>query len=180
MVAARFGNPASVELLINHTTGAEQAQVVNSEGKNALMLAVESWHYDDHRKNFFELLPYLQHSNLVKLLINHASGAEQAQVVNNEGENALMVAARFGNPASVELLINHASGAEQVKVVNSEGKNALMLAVEWGHHAVVKSLMNHPSGAEQARVVAKNGFNALMIAQKMGHNGIIKLLMPAT
>jgi ankyrin repeat protein len=80
-------------------------------------------------------------TEVVKYLIAHTSGTQQAMTVNKDGINALMIAAAHNRTEVVKLLIDHPSGTEQAKMVDMFGKNALMIANENdGHQAIVDLL----------------------------------------
>jgi ankyrin repeat protein len=115
-------------------------------------------------------------TEVVKLLMDHDSGTEQAKMVNKDGSNALMLAAHSGFTEVVKSLMDHDSGTEQAKMVNKDGWNALISAAQIRFTEVVKLLIEHASGKAQAEAVNSRGETALIIANRLGHHDIARLL----
>jgi ankyrin repeat protein len=125
----------------------------NSEGYNALHLAIRSGH-----------------DAVVKLLLE--KGAELESKDTNFGQTPLSLAAENGNDAVVKLLLE--KGAELESKNTKFGQTPLSLAAENGHDAVVKLLLE--KGAE---LEAKNTYSRtpLSLAAEKGHNAVVKLLL---
>jgi len=98
------GDTKSAESLLIINPGDELQSYAGSGGINLLMSVAIGGHAD-----------------IVKLLRNHASGAEQAKVFLDDGWNALMLAAQNNYAAAAKSLFEHVSGKAQAEAANSRG-----------------------------------------------------------
>uniref|UniRef100_A0A1X7U0K3 Uncharacterized protein n=1 Tax=Amphimedon queenslandica TaxID=400682 RepID=A0A1X7U0K3_AMPQE len=89
---------------------------------------------------------------------------------NNEGDTALIVAARKGNCDVVELLLK--KGADPSHS-NDYGYTALIVAAEGGHYDIVQLLLNNGADLSTADNL---GDTALVAAARVGHDEIVQLL----
>jgi hypothetical protein len=97
---------------------------------------------------------------------------KQINKTNENGNNALMIAAARGHVALVEILLD--KGAK-IDAINKEGRNALMFAAKSGNVEVVKMLLD--KGANINAVTNKDSTTALMIAAKSGNDEMVGILL---
>lgn len=93
------------------------------------------------------------------------------EVVDKDGNTALIISSWCGNDEVVEVLIR--AGA-RLNAANKDKFTALMLAARDGHVAIVRALLD--AGARDD-LVSKIGFNALDYAEQQGHLQVKKILM---
>ena len=116
-------------------------------------------------------------AELVRLLT--AKGADVEQM-NSAGDNALLVAARHGDEATVQAVLEKAA---RIDVTASDGRTALMLLVEgvrWPDQRTVVSfdaLNALLKRGARVDLKAKDGSTALMIAAATGVPETVKLLL---
>ncbi len=92
---------------------------------------------------------------------------------NENGETALLLAAKKGDSKTVRLLIN--SGAD-INIRKYGGKTALDLAIENGHSQVVKILLDSENNVN---VLKSSDNSPLFVAAEKNYIEIVKLLLDA-
>lgn len=134
----------------------------NTKGENAVMAAARGMR---RHSNSLEVFQYLESKGLALNSTNHngatpllayANSGEDAEVLSyflargnkpnhtdQEGNNALMLAAKNSSLAAVRLLI---SATKNINKANKKGETALSNAVRYNHAEVVDVLLN--AGAE--------------------------------
>lgn len=92
---------------------------------------------------------------------------------DQDGNSALMIAAKEGKEAAVQVLIN---GGADVNLQNKVGMTALMFASQLGHADVVAALV-----AANAKVNLMNneGATARLLAKEGGHDAVDMILKEA-
>jgi ankyrin repeat protein len=146
--AAYDGNVEKVKLAIK--TGI-QANIVDENGKNALMLAAFNGHAD-----------------IVKILIKEGVSVNSK---DNTNLTALIYASSGPHPNTVQLLINNKANINDFD--NVEHFTALMFAVSEGQLEVVKILMEN--GAD-ASLMDIDGDNAEDFARQNKHPEVTQFL----
>ena len=116
-----------------------------------------------------DLFSVIKNGDLVKLKIMLDQGVD-VNAKNNDGDNALLVAAKMGHASATEFLLG--KGAD-VNAKNDYGDTALIFAVTNDHIAVVETLLE--KGADLS-FMNKAGNTAMMLAKRRG-NKVISLLL---
>jgi hypothetical protein len=140
---------------------------VNSSGSTAL-IQVEVILISVTSSLTFSQASHFGHLNAVKLLVQHNSNADFA---NMKGTTALMRASQEGHVEISKALLE--AGVD-VNRRNHEGMNALMLASQRGHADIVMLLIK--AGAVMDEQTAQ-GSTALMLACKRGHERCAEVLV---
>lgn len=107
--------------------------------------------------------------DIVSLNVLLAEGAD-IEIVDENGNTALMIASRIGNPRMVKIILAH---SPDVNRQNAEGNSALMIASEHGQFYIAGQLVRY--GAD---VSSKNnsGLTAADIALRNGQPQIADML----
>ena len=125
-------------------------------GSEQLREICHSFQHEAERKDWLNnLLMKTSDASAAQLALQ--LGAD-AKAVDNNGETALMFAARFGHEAAAKLLLEH--GAE-VKASRNDGLTALMAAAARGHGTVAQLLLEHRADVNAAD---NDGWTALTLA----------------
>ena len=186
--SCKDGSLATVQQLLTHSDLRAHIDSLTDDGGNtALIVASENGHkgivklllecgvnVDKRTPNGWTALMKASErgdSNLevIELLLRHGA---QADLQNNEGDSALIVATQNGQTVLViKLVRDHRAN---VDLKNKKGWTALMKASLVGCVEMVELLLNHGAQVDQQN---SNGETALMIASQNGHIKIVKLLL---
>lgn len=158
LLAARQGSEEVVEMLLGVSTA--EIHTKDALKRTPLMWAAEGGY-----------------AGIVKRLLEVEGGAEHINLVDKQGESAVLLAARNGHTdVAVELL--NADGIE-VDCDNSNGKGEtpLMLAAKGGHAGVVRALVD--IAPVRVNIVDEGGRTPLMHAAALGHVGVMDEILNA-
>jgi ankyrin repeat protein len=154
--AAQYARVDILKLLLDNS-----AQIdLPFNGKTALQLAVESEYYGAERNP--QALQAFKQQRLaaVVLLLEHKAGKDY---VNDNGEQAIHIAAKLGCAELVEVLLKHGADVEaQISsdAANNAGRTPLLMAVRYARDkATIHLLLN--SGAAVNRPDMVTGYNPL-------------------
>ena len=176
MFASRKGHYQVVEqLLLNHAN----PNICTDKGVDALVTAVENNHYQIVQL----LLNYVDVTKLTILLkISQKNNVEMVDallkrkidpnVQAENGDTALMIAARNGYYQVVELLVKSSA---HLNIQNNEGWTALTWASLNGHSEIVELLLKDSDGL--VNVQNNDGWTALMIAARNSHYKVVEQLI---
>ena len=186
--SCKDGSLATVQQLLTHSDLRAHLDSLTDDGGNtALIVASENGHkgivklllecgvnVDKRTPNGWTALMKASErgdSNLevIDLLLRHGA---QADLQNNEGDSALIVATQNRQTVLViKLVRDHRAN---VDLKNKKGWTALMKASQVGCVEMVELLLNHGAQVDQQN---SNGETTLMIASQNGHIKIVKLLL---
>lgn len=111
------------------------------------------------KENIFAAIHSIDYTSINVLL---AEGMN-VNIVNQEGDSPLMVAAKVGNLRILDIILSH---NPDINARNQEGKTALMIAAESGQSQVVEKLLAHKADP----TLKDNSDNtALKLASTYGH-----------
>ena len=113
---------------------------------------------------------------MLKYLTEHSVLGSLLNEVNEEGDNALMMAAGAGQVDCVKYLTEHSESGSLLTQVNRKGDNALMVAAGAGQVDCVKYLTEHSESGSLLTQVNRKGDNALMVAAGAGQVDCVKYL----
>jgi ankyrin repeat protein len=152
---------AELDAFLSLTESTEACKQVNSEGWNALMLAVRNSAVDSTEATVAQLLA-------------HESSAQVARMKTNKGQTILMLAVYTAAPhsssteATVAQLLTHESAGDVSRMQDKLGTTALMLVAANAAiictQATVAQLLAHESAGDVARMKDTGGHTALMFA----------------
>ncbi|EFO61177.1 Kinase, NEK [Giardia lamblia P15] len=201
MLAARAGHLKCVEFLLEKESGMK-----DNHGNTAFIHALRSMHIDaalllrEHEEPSWTPLMCAAFVGDTKTATKYLSEKNKK---NDDGDNALMIAAKFGHRIVVELLdptdkdgvtaLMRAAARNDVeaakalvplqkgrltKYIRIYGRKrykrtALMTAAAHGHLEVVTFLMEHEGGMQDS-----DGWTALMHATYNNHPRVVKILAP--
>ena len=112
-----------------------------------------------------------KHEKIINLLL--VRGA-RVDLVDIEGETALMMAVINGTVSVVKLLLDKEAA---VDLADNEGETALMKAVRIGNVSVVKLLLDKGADVDLVDIDEKNPMTALIMAEIIGDVSVVKLLL---
>ncbi|KAI8145182.1 ankyrin repeat-containing domain protein [Fennellomyces sp. T-0311] len=104
-----------------------------------------------------------------------------AQVRDYHGNNALLIAAAAGQPASVSFLLEFLSTSNK-NDINDNGETPLMLAIRSKSAATTRTLLDNDPYTRKKAIHSKNieGDSALLLACALDDVAILDLLLPIT
>ena len=109
-----------------------------------------------------------ERTDIVDILLE--AGANVVTAIDEDGNNALHLAAKIGNDSIVKKLLGHSD----VDISGHKGRTALLFSVIGGHASTAK-ILEH-AGADIERK-DEGGENALQLAIAEGHHKVIKSLI---
>ena len=186
--SCKDGSLATVQQLLTHSDiRAHIDSLTDDDGNTALIVASENGHkgivklllecgvnVNKRTPNGWTALMKASErgdSNLevIDLLLRHGA---QADLQNNEGDSALIVATQNRQTELViKLVRDHRAN---VDLKNNKGWTALMKASQVGYVEAVELLLNHGAEVDQQ---CSDGYSALMLASQNGHIRLVKLLL---
>ncbi len=184
--ASQGGHLPTFRFLYQHP--ATDKQAVTNGGGNALMIAAGNGHeaivqflLDQKEtdvnwmdKDCLTTLHYAAaggHLLTFTKLYQHPTSHKQA--IDNNGKNALMVAAVIGKEEIVQYLLDQKETFVNWK--NRAGWTALHAAAQGGHLPTFRKLYQHPDTDKEA--VTKSGKNTLMLAALLGQQETVQYLL---
>lgn len=193
MIAALNGHSEC----ISHMIECQQADLTkrNVDGTTALHLAVSSGHtdslkvllaYDQLAETKKQVIDYQDKDgwtaamiaaagDMVPCLTTLLTHNANLDIVNEDGRNALLLAAVAGQEKAVDSILRHVASAETaVSVQDMEGMTPLMLAAAGGHFACVQRLIAAGSNVQAAN---EEGTTPVMLASLNGHTRCLKYLL---
>ena len=186
--SCKDGSLATVQQLLTHSDlRAHIDSLTDDDGNTALIVASENGHkgivklllecgvnVDKKTPGGWTALMKASErgdSNLevIDLLLRYGA---QADLQNNEGDSALIVATQNRQTELViKLVRDHRAN---VDLKNNKGWTTLMKASQVGYVEVVELLLNHGAEVDQQ---TSDGYSALMLASQNGHIRLVKLLL---
>jgi len=114
---------------------------------------------------------------MVSASLNHSLAVPVLKLHTMLGGNALHLAARSGNAASIEAMADMLESVPLSQERDMEGKTPLMRAVAAEHVEVVQTLMNYPGTRRSLAVLDWNNNTALALANESGNSEMTHLLI---